>query len=231
MAPPALQRPAHDKFNESPQLRQHGRGNAAALPRGTVENDNSDTISAWVPPTEAGPSRLHGRTTTVQSGTATEALQLMSPTPGLPTPDHEANLDFPRAQHADTDDNHPITLFNGKYLRIPGSKMHEPNGWITIVKNNRILQCPWCPVNATLRDNGPQFFKKPKAFSIHLKLKHLDELRDHGLAGGREHSSGRAALVMRASKPMTDEQRAAYAKGGRGVRSKCYVQCFYLDCC
>jgi hypothetical protein len=82
-----------------------------------------------------------------------------------------------------------------------------------------LVKCPWCPVNAHIGETHLKYFKGRPAFAVHMKVKHLDLLKLRGLGGGLEDRAGRIALIMEASKPMNSKQLAAYARGGRGLRS------------
>jgi len=107
-------------------------------------------------------------------------------------------------------------------MTVRPEDVDDPSGWIDLVEDGRLLDCPWCGINACIRRNNGrkwvQYFKGSSGIISHMNQNHAREIASITEAGGKKKA------VIQNGKRLDKRELESYNNGGKGVTCKYLLQ-------
>jgi hypothetical protein len=111
--------------------------------------------------------------------------------------------------------------------------VNDPNSWVDLVHNESIVRCPYCKINASIRQQDGRtwiaYYKGITAFVAHLSAHEEEFQKDQDNHPKYRGKSGKTERIKDATVPMTKEQKEAYHRNpkGEGYTGKSPFESFY----
>jgi uncharacterized Zn-finger protein len=98
--------------------------------------------------------------------------------------------------------------------------VNDPNSWVDLVHNESIVRCPYCKINASIRQQDGRtwiaYYKGITAFVAHLSAHEEEFQKDQDNHPKYRGKSGKTERIKDATVPMTKEQKEAYHRNPKG---------------
>jgi hypothetical protein len=109
-------------------------------------------------------------------------------------------------------------------MAISPNDVENPNSWIDLVHNGKIVQCPYCKINASIRQQDGRtwvaYYKGIMGFVSHVIAAHETEFQaDEAKNPKYRGKPGKTERIKDGLTDMTREQMEAYRRKGEGHTS------------